>query len=153
MTIMPAIARTLKERFGLEARLQDPHLAVAKGAALFALMKKMKVSMPADGTDAAPARAAARQVAEQLGISADQVKAMFRKQVATVVPRAFGIKVIDSTDPVFATDQDRAARYIAHLLTANTPLPADTGPGTFRTITDNQREVCWRSGSRPAGGL
>ena len=47
MTIMPAIARTLRERFGLEARLQDPHLAVAKGAALFALMKKVKVSMSA----------------------------------------------------------------------------------------------------------
>ena len=46
MTITPAIAQTLKERFGLDARLQDPHLAVAKGAAIFALMKKVKVSMP-----------------------------------------------------------------------------------------------------------
>ena len=36
--ITPAIAHTLKERFGLDARLQDPHLAVAKGAALFALI-------------------------------------------------------------------------------------------------------------------
>jgi molecular chaperone DnaK len=44
MTITPAIARSLRERFGLSARLQDPHLAVAKGAALFALMKKVKVS-------------------------------------------------------------------------------------------------------------
>ena len=42
---------------------------------------------------------------------------------------------------MFATDQDRARRYISHLLTANTPLPADTGPRTFRTITDNQRGV------------
>ena len=33
------------------------------------------------------------------------------------------------------------AQYIAHLLTANTPLPADTGPQTFRTVADNQREV------------
>jgi len=33
---MPAIAQTLQERFGLQARQQDPHLAVAKGAALFA---------------------------------------------------------------------------------------------------------------------
>ena len=49
MTRMPAVARTLKERFGLEARQQDPHLAVAKGAALFALMRKVKVSMPGEG--------------------------------------------------------------------------------------------------------
>jgi hypothetical protein len=31
MTIMPAITQTLQERFGLQARQQDPHLAVAKG--------------------------------------------------------------------------------------------------------------------------
>ena len=142
MTIMPAVARTLRERFELEARQQDPHLAVAKGAALFALMTKVKVSMSGDGdSDAEPARGAARQVADQLGISVEQVEAMAAKRVATVVPRAFGIKVVDSTDPVFATDQDRARRYISHLLTANTPLPADTGPRTFRTITDNQRGV------------
>ena len=42
MTITPAIARALRERFGLKARLQDPHLAVAKGAALFALMQRVK---------------------------------------------------------------------------------------------------------------
>ena len=48
MTIMPAITQTLKERFGLQARQQDPHLAVAKGAALFALMRKVKVSMPGE---------------------------------------------------------------------------------------------------------
>ena len=49
MTIMPAITQTLQERFGLQARQQDPHLAVAKGAALFALMRKVKVSMPGEG--------------------------------------------------------------------------------------------------------
>ena len=49
MTITPAIARTLRERFGLEARLQDPHLAVAKGAALFALMQKVKEGMSGEG--------------------------------------------------------------------------------------------------------
>ena len=72
MTITPAIAQTLKERFGLDARLQDPHLAVAKGAALFALMKKVKVSMPDDG-DVGPAPGAAQQLADQLGITLEQV--------------------------------------------------------------------------------
>ena len=40
MTKMPVIARTLRDRFGLARRLQDPHLAVAKGAAIFALVKR-----------------------------------------------------------------------------------------------------------------
>jgi len=139
MTITPSIAQTLKERFGLDARLQDPHLAVAKGAALFALMKKVKVSMAGDEADAGPG--AAQEVADQLGISVEQVENMAAKQVATVVPRAFGLKVVDDTDPIFKTDPNRAREYISHLLTANTRLPADTGQQTFYTVADNQREV------------
>ena len=141
MTITPAIAQTLKERFGLNARLQDPHLAVAKGAALFALMKKVKVSMPGGEADAAPAPGAVQEVADQLGISVEQVENMAAKHVATVVPRAFGLKVVDGKDPIFKIDPNRAREYISHLLTANTRLPADTGPQTFRTVADNQREV------------
>ena len=140
MTITPAIARALRERFGLTARLQDPHLAVAKGAALFALMKKVKVSMSAEGEDARPSEAA-EQVADQLGISVEQVESIARKRVATVVPRAFGLKVVDGSDPLFKSDPDRARNYVEHLLTANTPLPADTGPQTFRTIKNGQRRV------------
>jgi len=140
MTITPAIARSLRERFGLSARLQDPHLAVAKGAALFALMKKVKVSMSAEGEDARPSEAA-EQVADQLGISVEQVESIARKRVATVVPRAFGLKVVDGSDPLFKSDPDRARNYVEHLLTANTPLPADTGPQTFRTIKNGQRRV------------
>ena len=80
-------------------------------------------------------------MADQLGISEERVRSIARKRVATVVPRAFGLKVVDIKDPVFATDPHRARHYIVHLLTANTPLPADTGPETFRTVKDEQREV------------
>ena len=140
MTIMPVIAATLRERFGLEGRLQDPHLAVAKGAALFALMRQIKVSLP-DGDAGAPPDSMVQEVADQLGIDPEQVDAMRRKRVATVVPRAFGIKVVDTDDPLWNTDPARARRYITHLLTANTPLPADTAPETFATVYDNQRQV------------
>jgi molecular chaperone DnaK len=140
MSLMPVIAQTLKERFGLQARLQDPHLSVAKGAALFALMQKVKVSMLDEG-ESSDNLQAAQEVADQLGISLAQVEDLASKRVATVVPRAFGIKVIDTRDPVFKTNPDLARQYIAHLLTANTPLPADTGEQTFRTTVDNQREV------------
>ena len=140
MTIMPVIAATLRERFGLEGRLQDPHLAVSKGAALFALMRQIKVSLP-DGDAGAPPDSMVQEVADQLGIDPEQVDAMRRKRVATVVPRAFGIKVVDTDDPLWNTDPARARRYITHLLTANTPLPADTAPETFATVYDNQRQV------------
>jgi molecular chaperone DnaK (HSP70) len=136
MTIMPAVARTLKERFGLETRQQDPHLAVAKGAALFALLKKVKVSLPeGDGPDAA------QQVAEELGISEEQAEKWMNSKVRTVVPRAFGLKVVDENDPIFKIDPARARAYISHLLTANTPLPAEAGPRQFATVADRQRAV------------
>src|SRR6266702_4284907 len=140
MTIMPVIARTLKERYGLEGRLQDPHLAVAKGAALFALMRKVKASLPEDGTDA-QLDTAVQDIADQLGMPAEEVEAISRRRVATVVPRAFGIKCVDTDDPVWKTDRAKARRYISHLLTANPPLPADTEPETFYTVLDNQRTV------------
>jgi molecular chaperone DnaK len=135
MTLMPAIAQTLKERFGLQARIQDPHLAVAKGAARFALMQKVKVTMAEEGDQAA------EEVADRLGISVRQVVDMAERKVATVVPRAFGIKVVDPDDPAFKTNPDLAREYISHLLTANTPLPADSGSHPFATVYDNQREV------------
>jgi molecular chaperone DnaK len=140
MSLMPAIGQTLKERFGLQARLADPHLAVAKGAALFALMQKVKVSL-LDEAESGDAQQVAQEVADQLGLSVAQVEELAAKKVATVVPRAFGIKVVDVDDPVFRTDPDGARHYVAHLLTANTALPAKTEPETFSTIVDNQRQV------------
>ena len=107
---------------------------------MFALMQKVKVTMPGERDSAGDSRTA-EEVADQLGISIQQVKNMVAKHVATVVPRAFGIKVVDRQDPVFRTDPDRARNYIAHLLTANTELPAETEPEIFRTIDDNQRQV------------
>lgn len=136
MSIMPAVARTLRERFGLEARLHEPHLAVARGAALFALISSLKVRLP-EGGDAA----AVQRVADETNLSVELVESLRRKKVATVVPRAFGLKVVDESDPLYKVDPNRAGSLIAHLLTANTPLPADTGPQGFRTVAENQRAV------------
>ena len=103
-------------------------------------MRMVKVSMSVDNEEA-QAASAVEEVAHQLGISAYQVRAIAGKHVTTVVSRAFGLKVTDVDDPVFKIDPGRARQYIAHLLTANTPLPAEIGPETFHTVTDNQREV------------
>ena len=140
MTRMPVVKTTLAERFKVDPRLHEPDLAVAKGAALYAVVKQVKVSMPEDATPA-QAQQAARQVADQLGLSVKQVEELAAKRVATVVPRAFGLKIIDRKDPRYKTDPEHANSLIAHLLTANTALPADTGPQPFYTVVDNQTEV------------
>jgi molecular chaperone DnaK (HSP70) len=136
MTIMPAVAQTLRDRFGLEPRLHDPNLAVARGAALYALIKQLNVIMP-DGGDAETVR----QVAAQLNLTEEQIESLRSKRVATVVPRAFGLKVLDQSDPLYRIDPRRARSRITHLLNANTPLPADTGPQGFATVAENQRNV------------
>jgi molecular chaperone DnaK len=136
MTIMPAVAQTLRDRFGLEPRLHDPNLAVARGAALYALIKQLNVIMP-DGGEAGTVR----EVAAQLNLTEEQVESLRSKKVATVVPRAFGLEVLDQSDPLYKIDPSRARSRITHLLNANTPLPADTGPQGFATVVENQRNV------------
>jgi len=131
MTSSPVIARTLKERFGLDARRQDPNLAVAKGAALYALTRKIRVSTPEES----------QALAEEFGPDAESLDRVRDITVAAVVPRAFGLKLTDARDPVYRIDPGRAREYIKHLLTANTPLPADTGWHPFTTATPNQRQA------------
>jgi|SRR5580692_1128261 molecular chaperone DnaK len=133
MTRMPAVPAMLKERFGLDARRFDPDLAVAKGAALFALMHKVRPQdgPPGDATD----------VAARTGLTVTQVERLASTRVATVVPRGFGVKGIDGRDPLAISDPVNARQIIMHLLPANTPLPADTGAYTFHTAMENQRMV------------
>ena len=141
MTITPAIAQTLKERFGLDARLQDPHLAVAKGAALFALMKKVKVSMPGDEADAARPRAPRRRWPTSSGSASSRSRTWRPSTWRRSCRAPSGSRSSTARTPCSRSTRNRAREYISHLLTANTRLPADTGPQTFRTVADNQREV------------
>ncbi|MDN3353861.1 Hsp70 family protein [Actinomadura sp. DC4] len=128
MTKMPVVRERLRERLGLEARRHEPELAVAKGAALFALVRQASRE-PGGGPE---------EIADRLGISASEAAVMTRRSVTTVVPRGFGVRVADQNDPLFATDPGRARTYVIHLLPANTPLPADSGAVSFATSIDNQ---------------
>ncbi|GLW61884.1 molecular chaperone DnaK [Actinomadura rubrobrunea] len=129
MSRMPAVAARLEELVGTKPWRHEPDLAVARGAALFAMIRRVQK----EGADRS-----AEQVADRLGITAAQAESMRNRRVTTVVPRGFGVKVIDHNDPRAATDPMRARYYIVHLLPADTPLPADTGPVTFFTAFDNQ---------------
>src|SRR5262249_31637615 len=65
----------------------------------------------------------------------DAVRKLAEKQVRTVVPRAFGIKVVDTADPA------RKSFYVEHILAANTPLPASPDTQRFGTSEPNQVEI------------
>ena len=133
MTRAPAVTRILRERLGLDAHHHEPDLAVAEGAALYAMVRAVRAEA---GESAAP-----EQVAAMTGLTVPQAERLAATRVATVVPRAFGVKSIDGRDPLALTDPVRARQIIVHLLPANTQLPTDTGPFTFHTSIDNQRFV------------
>jgi len=154
MTRMPAVTAILKARLGLVARHHEPSLAVAKGAALYALMRTVRPGAgvsgspeggaPTDGSAAggpATALKSAEQVAADTGMTVDEVEKLARTRVATVVPRGFGVKSLDGSDPVALTDPLHARQIIVHLLPANTALPTDSGPFSFHTSIANQRMV------------
>lgn len=129
---MPAVAARLRERFGFAPKLHDPDLAVAKGAARFALIESVKIRLPGEepSDDSAVSR-----VARQLGLDKDEVRKLADKRVATVVPRAFGMKVLKSRL------EEPEIYEIAHVLKANTPLPADPGPHRFFTAYPDQTGI------------
>jgi len=133
MTRLPSVTRILKDCLGLDARHYEPDLAVAKGAALFAMMRQVSAG---DGQ-----ADNAEDVAARTGLTVPEVRRIAAQRVATVVPRGFGVSGIDASDPVAVTDPLNARHVVMHLLPANTQLPADTGPYTFHTVFDNQRIV------------
>lgn len=134
MTRMPVVATRLKQEFGLAIRRHEPDLAVARGAARYGLITQARRTAGLSGGTGQ----AAERVADTLGISTDQAKEMISQRVTTVVPRGFGLKVIDQNDPNYPSNPAKARYYIVHLLPANTSLPATVGPVQVATGVDNQ---------------
>ena len=137
-TRAPAVAARLRERFGFEPRLHDPDQAVAKGAALFAQIQSVKILFPEDpdhGQADDVSESEVEKVADQLGMTTDKVRQLARKIVTTVVPRAFGVKVLasdDKPDPAYS---------IVHILEANRPLPASPDTQQFFTAFPDQTAI------------
>jgi molecular chaperone DnaK len=127
-TRMPAIAAALRARFGFSPKLHEPDLAVAKGAALFALHEAVRRRRSGD----APPEIS--EIAEEMAVAEGVVRAVAAKSVTNVVPRAFGVAVIDPDDP------DGDSFLVAHLIKANTPLPAQERQ-QFKTAYDDQTEI------------
>jgi molecular chaperone DnaK (HSP70) len=144
-TQMPAVTERLTAEFGWSPKLHDPHLAVAKGAALYALGRVVHKEVEqardeAETTEQAQRQAedAVRTVAERTGIAAETLQTLADKHTSNVLPKAFGVKLVDTDDPGW---RDRPTHYyVSHLVHANDRLPA-ASELVAQTIDDNQREV------------
>jgi molecular chaperone DnaK len=143
-TKMPAVAQRLRAEFGWEPKLHDPDLAVAKGAALYALgqavYRQAAEADPAAGPEQIQGRLAeaAAEMADQTGIPAEQLMRISGKQVSNVLPKAFGVKLVDASLPDYQTNPHY---YVEHMVYANDNLP--TGQKSLRvgTLVDNQKSV------------
>jgi molecular chaperone DnaK (HSP70) len=124
-TKMPAVAETLQKEFQLTPRLQDPDLAVAKGAALYAFEETYRRLLLSGEHDEA------EDMASRAGLSADQQQQIAARTIKTVASRAFGIMV---------TDKETRRRGVEHLVHANDPLPAAVTQD-FYTIDTGQTGV------------
>ncbi len=125
---MPAVAEALQKEFGLTPQLQDPDLAVAKGAALYAFEETFRRLLSSGQ------QAEAEAMALEAGLSETQRRQIEGRTIKTVASRAFGI---------IATRGTQRQRYVAHLVHANDSLPASVTEG-FATLDDNQATVAIR---------
>ena len=153
-TKMPAVSEALKREFGWTPKLADPDLAVAKGAALYAAGQTVRFvehaasdSARAAGTEADQGSGggsvtpdAVRAVAARTGISEEQVAGLARRTVVNVLPKAIGIKLIDTEKPGWE-DNPESASYIEHLVDAQTPLPFPGRTFVAQTASEHQPEI------------
>ncbi len=117
---MPAVARRLTEKWGWTPRLHDPDLAVAKGAARFALSQALwqwDDDTPATDEDRQQRRA---EIALQLGVPEEN---LIPRQIVTVLPKSFGVRLQDTSAPDWESQPEKL--YVAHLVHANEQLPVE----------------------------
>lgn len=116
MTKSPAIGAALRERLDLDPKLHEPHLAVAKGAAIHAAQRQVTISEELRG--------------EMTGIG---------KLPATVVPRGIGVKALDPSDPMVEVNPMKARMIVQHMLLAGETLPTKSDPYPFGVVLSNSR--------------
>ncbi len=154
-TKMPAVAQRLRAEFGWEPKLHDPELAVAKGAALYALGRVVHRELEtarqqADSEPDTQSRMAEAvdAVAAKTGISTTTLESLAAKETRNVLPKAFGVKVVDTTDRDWRSKP--LQYYVEHLVHANDTLPTDVRELVVSTLWDDQRgiqiELCEQSG-------
>ncbi|MEU7588440.1 Hsp70 family protein [Micromonospora sp. NPDC049230] len=137
---MPAVARQLTEKWGWTPRLHDPDLAVAKGAARYALSRAVWAW---DGEGAAPTPEEKRERVQALslatGVDEEALSASANKRIVTVLPKSFGVKLQDTTAADWASQPDRY--YVEHLVHANESLPITQRELRASTVVEGQTAI------------
>jgi molecular chaperone DnaK (HSP70) len=138
---MPAVARRLTETFGWKPRLHDPDLAVAKGAARFALSRALWDWERSGEAQPTPEeqRERVRALAMDTGVDEEALAELAAKRITNVLPKAFGIKLQDTSDPNWRHLPDQF--YVQHLVHADEQLPSGVRELAAATLVDNQSEV------------
>ena len=133
---MPAVANRLKAEFGWEPKLHEPDLAVAKGAALYALSRTVHQwrddEQQRSGDSPVSIEDAAEEISIRTGIAVATLEQIANKKTHNVLPKSFGVRLIDTSLPNWREDQE-SALYVEHLVHANDSLPAV--PELFKAAT------------------
>jgi len=160
---MPAVTEALHKEFGWSPKLSDPDLAVAKGAALYAAgqtvryAEKEAENEQGVGQGAAAGRdsvggpsslaqpgpvteEAVRAVADQTGLPEQDLRRLAERTVVNVLPKAIGVKLVDTTKPGWENDV-ASAFYVEHLIDAQTQLPYRRDPFVASTVVPRQSEI------------
>jgi molecular chaperone DnaK len=124
-TKMPAVPQRLSSELSLRPKLQDPDLAVAKGAALYAFEETYRQLLAKGEMDQA------RELASRAGLSDSDQERMAARQITTVASRAFGVIALDPANGV---------EHVVHLVHVNDPLPRGKSR-EFGTIEEDQTVV------------
>ena len=139
-TRMPAVAARLETELELRPRLHDPDLAVAKGAARYALGQAIWDWEADEEPTTERIAARADELEASTGIAAATIRGIAEKRVITVLPKAFGVRLVDTDKPGWMDDVDGAS-YIAHLVHANDSLPSGPHIRELGTVVDGQTQI------------
>jgi len=157
---MPAVTAALKKEFSWDPKLADPDLAVAKGAALYAAGQTVRFvdkhesdsdeaagsgAQKLPGSDSLSTRGpvtdeAVQVVANRTGLAKENVRKLAQRTVVNVLPKAIGVKLIDTSKPGWEADADGAS-FIEHLVDAQAQLPFTREPFVAYTVYDHQTEI------------
>jgi len=144
-TYMPQVIDRMA-KFNSEVKQFDPHLAVAKGAAIFGykcfLDEQIKIQIAGNtGRDASQIdldnvseRAkdeAIRKVAIEQGIALPDIKKLAKTKITNVTSKSFGIVVMDPEQKI---------EVVSNLIFADEAVPRDVSR-TYGTYEDNQQGV------------
>jgi actin-like ATPase involved in cell morphogenesis len=169
-SLMPVISQTLTKEFGWDTQLMDPHLAVARGAALYAAgavvrqwsQEAAQEQAVAEGgtedsgtaglAEVVPTEeqveTAVEQASAAYGIEADELAEIAKVKVSSALPKAVGVKLVDTDVPgwqeLLQNDPDPLTGpfYVKHLVPPQTSLPFDLPePFIAQTVVSGQDQI------------